>query len=200
MIGDVRVAARPATPRLLRFGLRVVRSDPSAVVAGSLLIALFVLATVGAPLAEFLTGHGPEQPLSGGLSPAGIPLSPLYRARSWRTAHPILPARSSCWARIGLAVDAVVRLLYGARVTLVVGLGGDFDRPADRRAPRSGRWLFPRPDGCHRVAWDGSGYGVPIVVLRDGLAAVLGPGLLDVVVVIALFSWYYPARWSARPS
>src|SRR3972149_71820 len=34
----------------------------------------------------------------------------------------------------------------------------------------------------------------PSLLFAIGLAAVLGPGLLNVVVVIALFSWYYPAR------
>jgi peptide/nickel transport system permease protein len=34
----------------------------------------------------------------------------------------------------------------------------------------------------------------PSLLFAIGLAAVLGPGLINVVVVIALFSWYYPAR------
>jgi ABC-type dipeptide/oligopeptide/nickel transport system permease subunit len=34
----------------------------------------------------------------------------------------------------------------------------------------------------------------PSLLFAIGLAAVLGPGLINVVFVIALFSWYYPAR------
>jgi len=34
----------------------------------------------------------------------------------------------------------------------------------------------------------------PAILFAAGLAAVIGPGLFNVIVVIALFSWYYPAR------
>ena len=34
----------------------------------------------------------------------------------------------------------------------------------------------------------------PNVLLGVGLAVVIGPGLLNVVIIIALFTWYYPAR------
>jgi peptide/nickel transport system permease protein len=34
----------------------------------------------------------------------------------------------------------------------------------------------------------------PNVLLGVGLAIVIGPGLLNVVIIISLFTWYYPAR------
>ncbi len=34
----------------------------------------------------------------------------------------------------------------------------------------------------------------PNLLLAVGLAVVIGPGLLNVVIIIALFTWYYPAR------
>jgi ABC-type dipeptide/oligopeptide/nickel transport system permease subunit len=34
----------------------------------------------------------------------------------------------------------------------------------------------------------------PNLLLAVGLAVVVGPGLLNVVIIIALFTWYYPAR------
>ena len=34
----------------------------------------------------------------------------------------------------------------------------------------------------------------PALLLAIGTAVVIGPGLGNVIVVIALFSWYYPAR------
>jgi len=34
----------------------------------------------------------------------------------------------------------------------------------------------------------------PNLLLAVGIAVVIGPGLLNVVIIIALFTWYYPAR------
>jgi peptide/nickel transport system permease protein/oligopeptide transport system permease protein len=34
----------------------------------------------------------------------------------------------------------------------------------------------------------------PSLLLAVGIAVVIGPGLLNVVIIIALFTWYYPAR------
>jgi ABC-type dipeptide/oligopeptide/nickel transport system permease subunit len=34
----------------------------------------------------------------------------------------------------------------------------------------------------------------PALLLAIGLGVVIGPGLVNVLIVIALFSWYYPAR------
>src|SRR6185437_13859498 len=34
----------------------------------------------------------------------------------------------------------------------------------------------------------------PSLLLAVGIAVVIGPGLLNVVIIIALFTWYYPCR------
>jgi peptide/nickel transport system permease protein len=162
-----------------------------------LLFGLFVLATVGAPLAEALTGHGPEQPFSSGLSPAGIPLAPMS---SGLLADGTPDPRGEFFVlgtdRLGR--DALVRLLYGARVTLVVGF-----------AATSIALLIGVPLGLAAGYFRGrtdtivsrgteAAMAFPSLLFAIGLAAVLGPGLLNVVVVIALFTWYYPAH-HARP-
>lgn len=158
-----------------------------------MLVALFLLATIGAPLAESLTRHGPEQQFSSGLSPSGIPLPPL--------SHGLLMDGSSdpagAYFVLGtdrLGRDTFVRLLYGARVTLVVGF-----------AATSIALLIGVPLGLLAGYFRGridavvsrgteAAMAFPSLLFAIGLAAVLGPGLINVVFVIALFSWYYPAR------
>lgn len=161
--------------------------------AGILLVALFLLATVGAPLAEALTGHGPEQPFSGGLTPDGIPLAPLSRELLVDgTSDPTGTLFLLGTDRLGR--DTFVRLLYGARVTLVVGF-----------AATSIALFIGVPLGLCAGYFRGridavvsrgteAAMAFPSLLFAIGLAAVLGPGLINVVVVIALFSWYYPAR------
>jgi peptide/nickel transport system permease protein len=158
-----------------------------------MLVALFLLATIGAPLAEALTRHGPEQPFSSGLSPSGVPLPPL--------SHGLLtdgsPDPAGAYFVLGtdrLGRDTFVRLLYGARVTLVVGF-----------AATSIALLIGVPLGLLAGYFRGridavvsrgteAAMAFPSLLFAIGLAAVLGPGLINVVFVIALFSWYYPAR------
>lgn len=158
-----------------------------------MLITLFVLATIGAPIAEFLTGHGAEQPFSGGLSPSGIPLSPMAR----EVLADGTPDPEGSLFLLGtdrLGRDTFVRLLYGARVTLVVGF-----------AATSIALLIGVPLGLAAGYFRGrtdvvvsrgteAAMAFPSLLFAIGLAAVLGPSLVNVVVVIALFSWYYPAR------
>jgi peptide/nickel transport system permease protein len=193
MIGDVRAEVGPVAPGVLRRGLRAARHDRAALIAGSLLLALVVLATVGAPLAEVLTGHAPEQPFSGGLSPSGIPLAPFSRGLlADGTADP-----GGAYFLLGtdrLGRDTFVRLLFGARVTLVVGFAATFlslliGVPLGLAAG----YYRGRIDAVVSRATEAA-MAFPSLLFAIGLAAVLGAGLLNVVVVIALFSWYYPAR------
>jgi peptide/nickel transport system permease protein len=158
-----------------------------------MLVALFLLASIGAPLAEWLTRHGPEQQFSSGLSPSGIPLPPLSNGLLIDgTSDPAGTFFVLGTDRLGR--DTFVRLLYGARVTLVVGF-----------AATSIALLIGVPLGLLAGYFRGridavvsrgteAAMAFPSLLFAIGLAAVLGPGLINVVFVIALFSWYYPAR------
>jgi peptide/nickel transport system permease protein len=171
----------------------VARHDRAAVVAGVMLLALLILATVGAPLAEALTGHPPEQPFSGGLTPSGVPLPPLSRGLLLDgTSDP-----GGAYFLLGtdrLGRDTFVRLLFGARVTLVVGFAATFlalliGVPLGLAAG----YYRGRIDAVVSRATEAA-MAFPSLLFAIGLAAVLGAGLVNVVFVIALFSWYYPAR------
>lgn len=157
-------------------------------------LCLLVLAAIfGAPLAAQLTGHDPAQQLSGGLDVNGIPLPPL--------SHELLddgqPNPAGQFFVLGtdrLGRDVLVRLLFGARISLIVAF-----------TATSVALLIGVPLGLAAGYYGGAldavisraietAMAFPSLLFAVGLAAVIGAGLLNVIVVIALFSWYYPAR------
>ena len=169
------------------------RRDRVGMAVGAFLVLLVVAATVGAPLAAWLTGHDYALQLRGGLDLNGTPLPPL--------SHELLDNGqqdpNGQFFLLGtdrLGRDVLVRLLYGARISLIVAFtatsvalvvgvplglaagyyGGILDRVVSRAIETA--------------------MAFPALLFAVGLAAVIGPGLLNVIVVIALFSWYYPAR------
>ena len=83
------------------------RKDKTAIVS-SAVILLIVLLAIFAPLIGLLAGHGPNaQYLLTGLSPDGLPKA---------------PSSSFLFGTDNLGRDIMVRTVYGARVSLIVGL------------------------------------------------------------------------------
>ena len=170
------------------------RRDRLAVAGAAFLILLTLLALLGAPLVARSTGYGPDQQSYAGLDINGLPISPLQRelAADGVTPDPNGPFHVLGTDRLGR--DILVRLLYGARISLLVAF-----------AATGGALLIGVPLGLIAGYFRGVSDAVisraidtmvafPSMLFAIGLAAVLGPGLLNVVVVIILFSWYYPAR------
>jgi peptide/nickel transport system permease protein len=169
------------------------RRDRVGVAIGVFLVLLVLAAVVGAPLAAWLTGHDYARQLPGGLDLNGTPLPPL--------SHELLDNGQSNpsgqFFLLGtdrLGRDVLVRLLYGARISLIVAF-----------AATSVALLIGVPLGLASGYYGGAldrvvsraietAMAFPALLFAVGLAAVIGPGLLNVIVVIALFSWYYPAR------
>jgi ABC-type dipeptide/oligopeptide/nickel transport system permease subunit len=180
-------------PGLLRQGFARASKDRTAIFAGALLMSVFVLATVGAPILEAVTGHRPEEQFIGGLTPEGIPLPPLSReVLADGTADPGGQVFILGTDRLGR--DTLVRLAYGARVSIVVGFGATaaallIGVPLGLAAG----YFRGKIDAVASRATE-TAMAMPSLLFAIGLAAVLGPSLPIVIVVIALFSWYYPAR------
>ncbi|WP_283138183.1 ABC transporter permease [Rhizohabitans arisaemae] len=83
------------------------RRDRAAVVS-AVVVALVVVLAACAPLLAAITGHGPAERFpTTGLTPEGIPVGPS--AEFWLGAD-------------GLGRDLLVRLAYGARISLLVGV------------------------------------------------------------------------------
>ena len=172
---EPRVAARTPT----QLAMARLRHDRVAVVSLAVIIAMILLA-VGAPLIAALTGHPVnEQYRDTGLTEFGLPVGP----------------RSEFWFGTDqLGRDIVVRLAYGARVSIIVGaistlaavglgtaiglaagfLGGWVDRVLS--------WLIDTT------------LSLPFLLFAISLVALAGPGLMITVVVIILFSWCPIAR------
>ncbi len=170
------------------------RRDRFAIAGAVFILLLVVLAVAGAPLSVVLTGHEPDEQFFNGLDINGIPLSPLSNEVSddGLTTNPEGEFFILGTDRLGR--DVFVRLLFGARISLLVAF-----------AATGVALLIGVPlgltAGYFRGAWDAlvsrgieTALAFPSLLFAIGLAAVIGPGLTNVIVVIALFSWYYPAR------
>lgn len=173
--------------------LRRVLDDPATVAAGLFLIVLLALAVVGGPIASALTGHAQDQQFVRGLDVNGVPLAPF--------SHEVLDAGGQdphgqffVLGTDRLGRDVLVRLLYGARTALLIGIG------ATAIALLVGL-ILGMIAGYFRGIVDTvisrgieTAMAFPSMLFAVGLAAVLGAGLVNSIIVIALFSWYYPAR------
>lgn len=167
--------------------LRAILAERSAR-TGLILVGVVVLAALLAPVAAALTGHGPDQQFrSEALAENGLPIGP--------SAHFLLGAD-------GNGRDVLIRTLYGARISLLVGI------PATTLALVAGTAVglvagfFPgRTDRLLSLGTDVA-LSFPFVVTALSLVAlnrggdgepVVNPVLL-VVLVISLFAWTYFAR------
>ena len=104
------------------------RRDRLAVAGGVFIVLLFVIAFTGAPIASKLLGHGPNEPflVSGGLDADQLPAGP------WTHVGKLMPDGSLDEQLFVLGSDSTLgrdeflRLLYGAQVSLEVGVGATF--------------------------------------------------------------------------
>lgn len=190
--GAQPVTVRPAGLR--RTALRRLRRDPVSVFAACLLLLLVLAAVIGAPLAAKLTGHSPIQQYPNALYRDGEPIGVMSRTlNATQTAQDphgslfILGADQ-------LGRDQFVRVLYGARISLLVATSATalalvIGVSLGLFAGYFGGWVDAIVSRATETAM-----AFPNVLLAVGLAVVIGPGLLNVVIIIALFTWYYPAR------
>jgi peptide/nickel transport system permease protein len=177
-------AAPPAAPAVAarsptQLAIARLRRDRAAMVSVTV-IALMVLLALAAPLLALLTGHPPnEQYRDTGLTEFGLPVGP--RAEFW-------------FGTDELGRDILVRLAYGARISILVGavstvaavglgsaiglaagfLGGWVDRILS--------WLIDTT------------LSLPFLLFAISLVVLVGPGLGVTIVVIVLFSWCPIAR------
>lgn len=184
--------ARPAGLRAT--ALRRLRRDPVSIFAFSLLVLLILAAAIGGPLAAHFTGHSPDQQFASALAANSEPLGVWQRTYlpNGITHNPhgslfVLGADA-------LGRDLLVRVLYGARISLLVATAATalaliIGISLGLLAGYLGGWVDSIVNRLTETAM-----AFPNLLLAVGLAVVVGPGLLNVVLIIALFTWYYPAR------
>jgi peptide/nickel transport system permease protein len=184
--------ARPAGLRAT--ALRRLRRDPVSIFAFSLLVLLVLAAVIGGPLAAHLTGHTPDQQFASALAANSEPIGIMQRTylANGVTHNPhgslfVLGADA-------LGRDLLVRVLYGARISLLVATSATalalvIGISLGLLSGYLGGWIDAVVNRLTETAM-----AFPNLLLAVGLAVVVGPGLLNVVIIIALFTWYYPAR------
>jgi ABC-type dipeptide/oligopeptide/nickel transport system permease subunit len=190
-------ASQPSGPRpagLRVTALRRLRRDPASVFAACLLLLLVFAAVIGAPLAAKLTGHSPTEQFPNALYSDGEPIG--FMSRTLNAAGTAEDPHGSLFI-LGadqLGRDQLVRVLYGARISLLVATSATalalvIGVSLGLLAGYLGGWVDAIVSRMTETAM-----AFPNVLLGVGLAVVIGPGLLNVVIIIALFTWYYPAR------
>jgi peptide/nickel transport system permease protein len=150
-----------------------VRRDPAAV-ASAATIVLIVVAAVAAPAIAHAVGHGPDdQYTDTGLTVAGLPVGPSHRF---------------LLGTDNLGRDLLVRIAYGARISLLVGvvavaIGSVVGVISGLAAGYVGGWL----DAVIMRLWDVL-LAFPAILIGIAIAAMLGPGVTNAAIALAVVS------------
>jgi peptide/nickel transport system permease protein len=150
------------------------RKDKTAI-ASSAVVLFIVLLAICAPLIAHLAGHGPNtQYLITGLTPAGLPKAP-----SW----------TFFFGTDDLGRDIMVRTVYGARVSLVVGLAASVSAVIiGTTVGMVAGFIGGKIDLLLSRLMDVI-LSFPFLLAAIALVSVVGPSLLVTIGVIAFFSW-----------
>jgi len=158
-----------------RLGYERLRRDRAAMISVAVIV-LIILMAIFAPLIATIVGHGPNQQFYPpvGLTPEGQPLGPSGK---------FLLGTDT------LGRDVLVRIAYGARVSLIVGLvatvmtvaigaavglaAAYFGGLVDSTLARLMDWLL----------------AIPFLLLAISLVTVIGPGLTVLIIVIGFLGW-----------
>jgi peptide/nickel transport system permease protein len=169
------IGARPQAARG-PWQLAWARLRRDRVAIGSFAVICFIaLLAIFAPVVAALVGHGPDtQYRTTGLSPNGIPVGPSARF---------------LFGTDDLGRDVFVRVVYGARISLLVGVvatgiaiaigvvvglaAGYFGRTVDSVLGRSMDVVL----------------SLPYLIFAIALVSIVGPSLVISIAVIAFFSW-----------
>ena len=144
------------------------------------IIVLIVLMAIFAPLATWITGHPPnEQYRQIGLTPDGLPKGPT----------------SQFWLGTDdLGRDIFVRIAYGARVSLLVGVVATGIAVAIGVVVGLAAGFFGGLVDTVLARLVDVILCVPFLLVAIALVSITGPGLSITILVIGFFSWASVAR------
>ena len=192
------------------------KRDKLAIGSAIFIFLLLIVAFAGAPIAQRIIGHGPNDifAIGTGLDPATqLPWGPWKRVLSTPEGYPCTIGEPGCREHLfvlgtdsQLGRDEFLRLLYGAQVSLevavlstllvmligvIVGLmAGYFRGYVDTIVSRVTEITMAFPALLFIIAL-ASTVGPRI---NDITLGVFGQGVLTLVIVFTLFGWFYPAR------
>jgi ABC-type dipeptide/oligopeptide/nickel transport system permease subunit len=185
------------------------RKDKLALVGAAFIVFLVFVAFAGAPIAAHFLGHGPNDPF---FSNGGVDTSTLQPAKPWSHVQ-VLTSSGHTASQVlilggdsTLGRDEFLRILYGAQVSLEVGVGATLLSMAlglllGSVAGFFRGWIDTLISRLTEITM-----ALPFLLVVIALAATagtrldnvtfgfLGQGVITLVVVFGFFSWFYPAR------
>jgi peptide/nickel transport system permease protein len=163
---------------------------------------MILTAFIGAPIAAHVLGHGPNETVAGGVQNYE-PVGPWSRVSDGQGGTTMLVLGASDL----VGRDEFLRVLYGARVSLEVGilstafgmllgvmagmLAGYYGGAMDTTVSRLCEIVMAFPLLLFLIALSATAGDRLNDITLGGL---LDPGVFTLVMVIGLFTWYYPAR------
>ena len=148
--------------------------------ACSIFIVLTTVAAIAAPLIAHLVGHGPDtQYLGTGLTPQGLPRP---------------PTATFLFGTDDLGRDLLVRVVYGARISLLVGVTSSLSAMTIGVAVGVLAGYFRGITDAVLGRCIDVVLSLPFLLAAISLETVVGPSLLISILVIAFFSWAAVAR------
>jgi peptide/nickel transport system permease protein len=162
-----------------RLALQRIGRDKVALASASY-IALIIVAALLAPVIARVVGHGPDtQYLTTGLTPQGLPRP---------------PDGTFIFGTDDLGRDLLIRVLYGARISLLVGAASSLSAVTVGVAVGLlAGYLGGMTDIVLSRLVDVV-LSLPFLLAAIAVEAVVGPSLLVSILVIAFFSWAAVAR------
>jgi peptide/nickel transport system permease protein len=158
----------------LRLALGRLRRDRVAMASAAVILLLVVVA-LAAPLIARLVGHDPDtQYRDTGLTPAGLPVG---------------PSRRFLLGTDNLGRDVLVRVVYGARVSLLVGVASTLLAVAIGVVIGVAAGYFQGVTDTVLARFMDVVLSFPFLLFAIALVSVAGPSLVVSILVIAFFSW-----------
>ena len=150
------------------------RHDPVATCSAAYIVFL-VLVAILAPVIAHLTGHTPDaQDLVHGLSPQGLPR----------------PPSSTYWfGTDSLGRDIFIRVIYGARISLLVGVLSSLSAVIVGTTIGMVAGFFGGFVDTALSRFMDLVLSFPFLLAAIALVSVVGPSLSVIIIVIAFFSW-----------
>ncbi len=156
-----------------------IRRDRAAVIS-FVIIVLIILVAIFAPVFAALTGHGVnEQFRTTGLTPDGLPVA---------------PGRTFLMGTDDQGRDILVRLAYGARVSLFVGVAATFATVVVGGVLGLAAGFLGGITDTIMARFVDLVLSLPYLLFAICLVSVSHPSLQIVIIVIALFGWAAVAR------
>ncbi len=176
--GEGARAIQGRTP--LQLALSRLRTDRAALIAAGMLVFVALLA-IFAPVISMLTGHNPYNPnLATGTNSFGQPLGPGQGGYILGTDN--------------LGRDILVRIAYGARISLLVGVLATLIASVAGTAVGLVAGYFGGVVDAFLARLMDTVLSFPYVLVAIVIASVYGSSIALMIIIIAFFSWASIAR------